>query len=63
MREAQIFFPPPLRASKGRYNLRYNLNRKFKTFVFLDTLKVHIYYKYTVQLPYIELLYLSVKQN
>ena len=47
MREAQIFCPPPLRALKGRYNL----NRKFKTFGFLDTLKVHIYYKYTVQLP------------
>ena len=59
MREAQIFCPPPLRASKGRYNL----NRKFKTFGFLDTLKVHIYYKYTVQLPYIGLLYPANKTS
>ena len=41
----EIFFaPPPLELLGG-----HNLNHKFKTFGFLDTLKVHIHY--TVQLP------------
>ena len=43
MREKNLL---PGRASRGG---GHNLNRKFKTFGFLDTLKVHI--DYTVQLP------------
>ena len=40
-----FFCPPPLELLGG-----HNLNHKFKTFGFLDNLKVHIHY--TVQLPY-----------
>ena len=43
MRKAQHFLCPPLRASREGGQ---NLNCKFKTFGFLDTLKVH------VQLPF-----------
>ena len=53
-------FAPPPRASRGG---GANLNRKFKTFDFLDTLKdLHTYTIYipnTIQ----GLLYLSIKQN
>ena len=47
MRVAPNIFLPPPRSSWGRGQ---NLNCKFKTFGFLDTLKVHIVH--TVQLPY-----------
>ena len=46
MREANFFISPPPQELLGGQNL----NRKFKKFGFLDTLKVHIHY--TVQLPY-----------
>ena len=45
MHEAQ-FFVSPFRASRGG---AANLNCKFKTFGFLDTLKVHIHSLITLQ--------------
>ena len=51
----------PRSAKKIAFGGGQNLNRKFKTFGFLDSLEVHIHY--TVQLSYKQGLYLSIKQN
>ena len=57
-RGAKQFLCPSTRSSYGGGGWQ-NLNCKFKTFGFLDTLKVYIQYNYLTS----KLLYLSFKQN